>query len=399
VDAFSGLRVAGSARANPRLREDRTVIVEHTGPARLGRRTKDLVKRLEPDDVAIIDHADLDRVSAEELAESGVRVVVNVATSLSGRFPNPGPLELVRAGVELIDAPGADLFDRVADGELVTIRGGSIFRNGDRLAEGRALTAVELAASLEAQQGRVTEALEAFADNTLRHLREEGRLLAQGIDFPTLETRFRDRHALVVARGPGYKRDLRIVRPYVRDFKPVLVAVDGGADALLDAGLKPHVIVGDMDSVSDRALRGGAELLVHAYADGQAPGAERLERLGLGHQVVAAPGISEDIALLLAHDKGAELIVAVGTHFNLVEFLERDRAGVASTFVARLKVGEMLVDAKGVSRLVSRPVGIWPIVLVLAAGLLAAAAAIAASPSLRSAIDVIARDLGNALGL
>jgi uncharacterized membrane-anchored protein len=375
------------------------VIVEHTGPAKLGRRTKDLVKRLEPDDVAIIDHADLDRVSAEELAESGVRVVVNVAASLSGRFPNPGPLELVRAGVELIDAPGADLFDRVSDGELVTIRGGSIFRNGDRLAEGRALTAVELAASLEAQQGRVTEALEAFADNTLRHLREEGRLLAQGIDFPTLETRFRDRHALVVARGPGYKRDLRIVRPYVRDFKPVLVAVDGGADALLEAGLKPHVIVGDMDSVSDRALRSGAELLVHAYADGQAPGAGRLERLGLEHHVVAAPGISEDIALLLAHDKGADLIVAVGTHFNLVEFLERDRAGMASTFVARLKVGEMLVDAKGVSRLVSRPVGVWPIVLVLAAGLLAVAAAIAASPSLRSAIDVIARDLGNALGL
>jgi uncharacterized membrane-anchored protein len=375
------------------------MIVEHTGTARLGRRTKDLVKRLQPNDVAIIDHADLDRVSAEELAESGVRVVVNVAPSVSGRFPNPGPLELVNSGVALIDAPGADLFERVSDGELVTIRGGSVFRNGDRLVDGRALSAVELATSLEAQQGRVTEALESFADNTLRHIREEGRLLSQGIPFPPLETRFRDRHALVVARGPGYKRDLRIVRPYVRDFKPVRVAVDGGADALLEAGLKPHVIVGDMDSVSDRALRTGAELLVHAYTDGVAPGAERLEGLGLRYQVVSAPGISEDIALLLAHDKGAELIVAVGTHFNLVEFLERDRAGMASTFVARLKVGEVLVDAKGVSRLVSRRVGIWPLVVVLAAGLLTVVVAIAASPSLRSAIDVVARDVGNALGL
>jgi uncharacterized membrane-anchored protein len=373
--------------------------VEHTGTARLGKRTKDLVKRLRPNDVAIIDHADLDRIAAEELAESGVSVVVNVAPSLTGRFPNPGPLELVQAGVQLIDAPGADLFDRLSDGELVTVRGGSVFRNGDRLVDGRALTATELAASLEAQQGRVTEALEAFADNTLRHLREEGRLLSQGIGFPPLETRFRDRHALVVARGPGHKRDLRIVRPYVRDFKPVLVAVDGGADALLEVGLRPEVIVGDMDSVSDRALRSGAELLVHAYADGRAPGTERLDNLGLAHHVVSAPGISEDIALLLAHDKGAELIVAVGTHFNLVEFLERDRAGMASTFVARLKVGEVLVDAKGVSRLVSRRVGIWPLILVLAAGLLAVVAAIAASPSLRSALDVIGRDLGNALGL
>ena len=372
---------------------------EHTGTARLGKRTKDLVKRLRPNDVAIIDHADLDRIAAEELAESGVSVVVNVAPSLTGRFPNPGPLELVRAGVQLIDAPGADLFDRLSDGELVTVRGGSVFRNGDRLVDGRALTASELAASLEAQQGRVTEALEAFADNTLRHLREEGRLLSQGIGFPPLETRFRDRHALVVARGPGHKRDLRMVRPYVRDFKPVLVAVDGGADALLEVGLKPDVVVGDMDSVSDRALRGGAELLVHAYANGHAPGTERLDRLGLAYQLVSAPGISEDIALLLAHDKGAELIVAVGTHFNLVEFLERDRAGMASTFVARLKVGEVLVDAKGVSRLVSRRVGIWPLILVLAAGLLAVVAAIAASPSLRSALEVIGRDLGNALGL
>jgi uncharacterized membrane-anchored protein len=374
-------------------------MTEHTGTARLGKRTKDLVKRLRPNDIAIIDHADLDRIAAEELAESGVTVVVNVAPSLTGRFPNPGPLELVRAGVQLIDAPGADLFDRLSDGELVTVRGGSVFRNGDRLVDGRALTATELAASLEAQQGRVTEALEAFADNTLRHLREEGRLLSQGIGFPPLETRFRDRHALVVARGPGHKRDLRIVRPYVRDFKPVLVAVDGGADALLEVGLKPDVIVGDMDSVSDRALRSGAELLVHAYADGRAPGTERLERLGLVHQIVTAPGISEDIALLLAHDKGAELIVAVGTHFNLVEFLERDRAGMASTFVARLTVGEMLVDAKGVSRLVSRRVGIWPLILVVAAGSLAVVAAIAASPSLRNAIDVIGRDVGNALGL
>src|SRR5829696_3308791 len=325
--------------------------VEHTGPARLDRRTKNLARRLSADDIAIIDHADLDRVSAEELLESGVRVVVNVAPSQTGRFPNPGPLLLVRGGVRLIDAPGAELFDQVHDGELLTVRGGGLYRNGTCLASGRALEAEELATVLAEQQTRVTEALEAFADNTMRYLREEGRFLSEGIDFPHLETRFRDRHALVVARGPGHKRDLRIVRPYIRDFKPVLVGVDGGADALIEAGYRPDVIVGDMDSVSDRTLRCGAEIVVHAYRDGRAPGRERIDRLGLPSAMLPSPGISEDVAILLAHEKGAELIVAVGTHFNLLEFLERNREGMSSTFFTRLKVGDKLIDARGVSSL------------------------------------------------
>jgi uncharacterized membrane-anchored protein len=373
--------------------------VEFTGRARLDRRTKNLVGRLGPDDVAIIDHQDLDRVTAEELLDSGVRVVVNVSRSQSGRFPNPGPLLLVRGGVRLIDAPGATLFDEVSDGEDVTVRGASLFRNGTCLANGRTLDAAELAGALAEQRGRVTEALEGFAENTLRYLREEGRLLAEGVDFPPLETRFRERHALVVARGPGYKRDLAIVRPYVRDFKPVVVGVDGGADALLAAGMKPHVIVGDMDSVSDSALGCGAELVVHAYRDGVAPGAPRLEQLGLTYSSVSAPGISEDVALLLAFEKGAELIVAVGTHFNLIEFLERDRAGMSSTFVTRLKVGEILIDAKGVSRLVSRQVGLWPLVAFAVAGLGAVVVAILASPGLRHFIGLLSQRIRELLGL
>jgi uncharacterized membrane-anchored protein len=373
--------------------------VEFTGRARLGRRTKNLVGRLGPDDVAIIDHQDLDRVTAEELLESGVRVVVNVSRSQSGRFPNPGPLLLVRGGVRLIDAPGAPLFDEVSDGEDVTVRGASLFRNGTCLANGRTLSAEELARALAEQRGRVTEALEGFAENTMRYLREEGRLLAEGVDFPPLETRFRERHALVVARGPGYKRDLAIVRSYVRAFQPVVVGVDGGADALLSAGMKPHVIVGDMDSVSDSALGCGAELVVHAYRDGAAPGAARLEQLELKYATVSAPGISEDIALLLAFEKGAELIVAVGTHFNLTEFLERDRAGMSSTFVTRLKVGEILIDAKGVSRLVSRQVGLWPLVAFAVAGLGAVVVAILASPGLRGFIGLLSQRIRDLLGL
>jgi uncharacterized membrane-anchored protein len=374
--------------------------VEFTGSAKLDRRTKRLVHRLGESDVAIVDHTDLDRVTAEELLETGVRVVVNVAESLSGRFPNPGPLLLVRGGVTLIDAPGAPLFEEVSEGEQLTVRGASVFRNGTCLARGRARHAPELEQALAEQRGRVTESLSDFAENTLLHLKAEGSLLAEGIDFPPLRTRFRDRHALVVARGPGHKRDLRIVRPYVRDFKPVLIGVDGGADALLEAGYKPDVIVGDMDSVSDAALRSGAELVVHAYrGNGAAPGAERAGALGLAFEVVPAMGISEDLALLLAYEKGAELIVAVGTHFNLIEFLERNRDGMSSTFLTRLRVGEILIDAKGVSRLVSRRVGLWPLAALGMTGLGAIVVAVVASPGVRHLIELIVLRLRDWLGI
>jgi uncharacterized membrane-anchored protein len=373
--------------------------LEFRGKARLDKRTKRLVKRLGPDDIAIIDHAELDRVSAEELLESGVQVVVNVAPSVSSRFPNPGPLELVRGGVCLIDAPGAPLFEQVREGDELAVRGAFVFRNGTRIAAGRELTADELEGELGEHQGRVTEALEAFADNTMRYLREEGRLLTEGITLPQLRTRFRDRHTLVVARGPGYKRDLAIVRHYIREFRPVLVAVDGGADALLDAGYRPDVIVGDMDSVSDRALTCGAELVVHAYDDGRAPGRARLDGLGLAHVAVPTPGISEDLAMLLAYEKGAHLIVAVGTHFNLIEFLERNRAGMSSTFLTRLKVGEILVDARGVSRLFRQRTGLWPLVAFGLAACAAVGAAVAGSPELRDFVSALVDRLRSILGL
>jgi uncharacterized membrane-anchored protein len=374
--------------------------VEFTGTARLDKRTKRLVRRLGPDDIAIIDHRDLDRVSAEELLATNVRVVINCAPSMSGRFPNAGPLELVRGGVRLIDVNGdSDLFEEVRDGESLVVRGSSLFRNRSRLAAGRTLTELELETELAEQRGRVTEALESFAENTLRYLRDEAKLLSEGVRLPQVQTRFRDRHALVVARGPGMKRDLRIVRPYIRDFRPVLVGVDGGADALIQAGYKPDVIVGDMDSVSDKALESGAELIVHAYPDGRAPGRERIDRLGLPSAVLPSPGISEDVAILLAHEKGAELIVAVGTHFNLLEFLERNRAGMSSTFFTRLKVGDKLIDARGVSSLFRGRAGLAPMLLFVFGGIAALVAAVAVSSDLQRFIELLAQRVQSVLGL
>jgi uncharacterized membrane-anchored protein len=373
--------------------------VEFSGTARLDRRTKSLVKRLGPGDIAIIDHRDIDRVSAEELVESGVRVVFNVAPSASGRFPNVGPLMLVRAGVRVIDVPDAALFDEVRDGEPLVVRGASLFRNGTRLAAGHALREEELTWALAEQRGRVTEALESFAENTLMHLREEAKILSEGVQLPQVRTSFRDRHALVVARGPEAKRDLRIVRPYILDFKPVLVGVDGGADTLLQGGYKPDLVVGDMDSVSDAALRSGAEIVVHAYPGGRAPGRARVDSLGLPSAVLPAPGTSEDVAVLLAHEKGAELIVAVGTHFTLTEFLERGRAGMSSTFLTRLKVGDKLVDARGVSRLFRGRAGVGPMVAFAVAGLGAVVAVVASSSDLQRFISLLASRIQSLIGL
>jgi len=322
-----------------------------------------------------------------------------VAPSTTGRYPNVGPLELVQAGVRLIDCPGAELFEEVKEGESLVVRGASLFRNGTRLAAGHAHTEEELQRILADQRGRVTEALESFAENTLRYLREESKLLSEGVQMPQLRTTFRDRHALVVARAPEAKQDLRIVRGYIREFKPILIGVDGGADRLLEAGYTPDVIVGDMDSVSDRALTCGAEIVVHAYASGQAPGRERVDRLGIPSALLPAPGMSEDVAILLADEKGSELIVAVGTHFNLIDFLERNRSGMSSTFLTRLKVGEKLIDARGVSHLFRGRMGVGGLLAFGLAGAAAIVAAVAVSTDLQRFLSLVVERLQSVIGL
>jgi uncharacterized membrane-anchored protein len=361
-----------------------------TGPVRLGRRTKRLVKRLGPEDIAVIDHAGIDRVSGEDLVASGVRHVVNVSRSASGYYANQGPLILTESGVRLVDMPGADLFERLDDGEKVTLRGASLIgADGELIAEGELLEHDEVARQYEEGRREIGDALEAFAENTIAHIREERELLAGHLDLPDFDTDFRDRPTLVVVRGVDHKKDLRMLRPYVRDAKPALVAVDGGADAILEDGFCPDMIVGDMDSASDTALACGAELVVHAYPDGRAPGRDRLDRLGLEYKVVPAPATSEDVALLIAAEKGAQLIVTVGSHFNLVEFLDKNRSGMSSTFLTRLRVGEILVDAKGVSRLYRPRPGLTPLLIVLAAGLLAMVAVIWTTPALRDVVELI----------
>jgi len=363
------------------------------GVARVDRRTKRLTKRLRPGDVAVIDHLDLDRVSAEALVACSPAAVVNASASTSGRYPNLGPEILVEAGIPVLDAVGADVMTALRDGVRVEIADDRLLLDGTPVATGRRLTAEAVAADMEAARAGLSLQLEAFAANTMEFLRRERDLLLDGVGVPDIRTVLEGRHALVVVRGYHYKDDLVTLRSYVREYRPVLIGVDGGADAILEAGWKPDLIVGDMDSVSDAALRSGAEIVVHAYRDGRAPGLERVRQLGIDAVVFPATGTSEDVAMLLADDKGATLIAAVGTHVTLVEFLDKGRSGMASTFLTRLRVGGKLVDAKGVSRLYRSRISNRQVLMLLAAGVLALVVALAVTPTGQAILAVTAARL------
>ena len=365
----------------------------------MDRRTKDLVPRASSGDVAVIDHEDLDRVAAEGLVAAGVSAVVNAAASISGRYPNLGPLILGEAGIPLVDRVGPLLIDKVREGDLLRLEGDRIYV-GDRLvAVGIRQTHASILRAMEDAQAAVGERFESFARNTLDYMHEERDLLFGGSGLPDLRHELAGRPVLVVVRGYSYREDLAALRAYIRDVRPVLMGVDGGADALLDEGYRPDLILGDMDSVSDQALglalrsrrrRAPTELIVHAYTDGRAPGAERLEALGVPFAVVRSAGTSEDVAFLLAHEKRADLIVAVGTHGNLREFLDKGRGGMASTFLVRLRVGETLVDAKGVSRIYQgRGFRARDALLLVGSALFAMFVVVWFSPSLRLYWDLL----------
>jgi uncharacterized membrane-anchored protein len=360
------------------------------GVVRLDRRTKNLTKRLRPGDVAVIDHLDIDRVSAEALVACQPCAVVNATRSSSGRYPNLGPEILVSAGIPLLDDVGPDVFVELREGDLAVLEGEKLQRpDGTVVAAGCLLDTESVAAAMADAREGLSVQLEAFASNTMEYLKRERDLLIDGIGVPDIQTAVEGRHVLIVVRGYHYKQDIQTLRPYIREYRPLLVGVDGGADALMEAGYRPDIIVGDMDSVSDPALTSGAEVVVHAYRDGRAPGLARVEALGVTPVVFPATGTSEDIAMLLADDKGAELIVAVGTHATLVEFLDKGRSGMASTFLTRLRVGGKLVDAKGVSRLYRNRVSTLQVVLLVAAGLFALFVALASTTAGRSMLELL----------
>jgi uncharacterized membrane-anchored protein len=361
-----------------------------SGTVRLDRRTKRLVGRLRPGDIAVIDHIDIDRVAADSLVSVGIAAVLNAKPSISGRYPNLGPEALIKAGITLVDDLGEDLFRQLREGESVRIEGDAVFVGENKIASGQRHDAESVQrAMVEAREGLSVQ-IEAFAANTMEYLRQEKDLLLDGIGVPEVATKIAGKHCLIVVRGYDYKADLDVLRPYIREFKPVLIGVDGGADALVEAGYTPNMIIGDMDSVTDDVLRCGAEIIVHAYPDGRAPGLARVDALGVPAITFPAAATSEDIAMLLADERGATMIVAVGTHDTLVEFLDKGRGGMASTFLTRLKIGGKLVDAKGVSRLYRQTMSTSALFLLVFAAIAAMAAAVAVSTVGRAYVGLLA---------
>jgi uncharacterized membrane-anchored protein len=358
-----------------RTAEPGTVI----GTARLDRRTKRLVGRLRPGDIAVIDHVDLDRVAADSLVAVGVAAVLNAKPSISGRYPNLGPEVLVQAGIPLVDDLGEAVFHQLREGDTVRLEGNTVYAGTEPVGHGVRQDAESVAKAMADAREGLSVQLEAFAANTMEYLKQERELLLDGVGVPDIETSMSGRHCLIVVRGYDYKEDLDVLRPYIREFKPVLIGVDGGADALVEAGYTPDVIIGDMDSVTDDVLRCGAEVIVHAYPDGRSPGLARVQQLGIASVTFPAAATSEDLAMLLADDKGASLIVTVGTHNNLIEFLDKGRGGMASTFLTQLKVGGKVVDAKGVSRLYRQSISGSSLLLLVLSAIAAMASAVAVS--------------------
>jgi uncharacterized membrane-anchored protein len=357
------------------------------GHARVDRRTKNLVKRALPGDIAIIDHEDIDRVAAEQLVERRVAAVVNAAPSISGRYPTEGPLLLAAAGVPIIDCAGAEIMTAVSDGTVLRVDGHEVWAGDQLVGKGVRQTLEALEMDYDAAKRRMGDELGRFAVNTLEYLRDEREAMFDALATPKLQCSIGGRQVLIVVRGHDYKEDLAALRSYVREMRPVLVGVDGGADAILEHGMRPDIIIGDFDSVTTDALHCGADLVVHAYRGGAAPGAARLDELGLPYERFEAPGTSEDIAMLLAYELGAELIVAVGTHVSMVEFLDKGREGMASTFLVRLMVQHLLVDARGVSSLYKSRIRKRDLIFLLAAVMLCVLVMVMVSAPLQVFLD------------
>lgn len=315
------------------------------------KRTKDLAKRLNAGEIAVIEHRDLDEIAALSLKDTRIRGVINLEKSISGKYPNKGPLILYEAGIPIFEINKKEIFDELEEGHTISIIDGSVFYKDEVISCAKELTKDKIDALLQIGYDNIENELDDFIDNTLHYAKQEKELVTGDIDIPKINTSFKNRHALVVVRGKDYKKDLLAVRNYINEVNPVLIGVDGGGDALLEFGYTPDIVIGDMDSVSDKCLRRSGEIIVHGYADGRAPGLERVEELGLESVLFASPGTSEDIALLLAYSNDVDLIVAVGTHNSMIDFLEKGRKGMASTFLVRLKVGPKLIDAKGVNEL------------------------------------------------
>jgi uncharacterized membrane-anchored protein len=326
-----------------------------TSTVAVGRNTKQLLREVTPKQILVLDHQDLDEMAAMGIIDSKAAAVINTAPSMSGQYPTKGPLLLLEAGIPLFDVD-SEYYSFFENGMRIWIKDRIYFSDEQRLSVEYTYFSWGRWTSLnEVAEKNVNGQLSKFIDNTLQYAQKEKEFVIRPLTIPPLLTRIQGKHVVVVVRGSGYKNDLLALQDYIEDYRPILIGVDGGADALLEYGYTPDIIIGDMDSITDHALMQGKEIIVHAYPDGRAPGMKRIETLGLKALTLVSYGTSEDIAMLLAFEQKAELIVTLGTHTHMIDFLEKGRKGMSSTILVKMKIGGKLVDAKGVSKLYHRP--------------------------------------------
>jgi uncharacterized membrane-anchored protein len=347
------------------------------GTARVDRDIDRLLRRIGPGDIVVMDALDLDRITADALVEADIIAVVNCSPSISGRYPNLGPEVLVANGVMLIDDAGPEIFKKIKDGARIRLNDGGVYTGDRRIALGTERTAEAIHDLMhEAKSGLVAH-LEAFAGNTIEFIRSESPLLIDGMGIPDIDVDLHRRHVVIVAEEPNAADDLKALKPFIKEYQPVLIGVGTGADVLRKGGYRPALIVGDPESMSVEVLRSGAQVVLPADADGHAKGLERIQDLGVGAMTFPAAGSAADLALLLADHHGASLIVTVGHTANIEEFFDRTRQqSLPSTFLTRLKVGEKLVDAKAVATLYRSRVSGGAIALLVLAMLIAVIAAL-----------------------
>jgi uncharacterized membrane-anchored protein len=351
-----------------------------TGIARVDRRTGNLLRRIGPGDIVILDQIDLDRATAAALVEAEVTGVVNASPSISGRFPNLGPEIVVGAGIVLVDAVGPGVLRVVREGSKVRLHEGVVFVGDKEVGRGVHQTVETIADLMIEAKAGLSAQLEAFSANTIEFLRRERTLILEGVGVPGLSAPIHHNQVVVVAPGRDHEEDLKRLKRYIAEHRPVLIGVEGGANTLYHLGYRPNVIVGDPDGLSTETLHSGAELVVPAHMDGHAPGLGRVQDLGVGAVTFPASGNPEDLALLLADTHGADLVVTVGFQATLHEFLDRGRSGSnPSTFLTRLRLGSKIVDGKAVATLHRSRVSVGAVVLLVAAALIAVAVGIAVS--------------------
>jgi len=368
-------------------------------PVKLDKRTKDLVNRLEPGDIAIIDHNDLDEVAANSLVEKRIAAVINCGKSISGRYPNLGPSILTKSKIPIFDVIEGDLFGSIEEDNVVEIIDNKLTKKNELIAEVEFLSEDKIKKYLKLAEDNIEVELEKFIENTLIYANKEKNFILGNLKIPNINTEISGRHVLVVVRGQNYREDLVAILSYIKEVNPILIGVDGGGDALLEFGFTPDIIVGDMDSVSDECLKKCKEIIVHAYTDGRAPGMDRVKELGLEAIAFPAPGTSEDIAMLLSYDKGADIIVAVGTHSNMIDFLEKGRKGMASTFLVRMKVGSKLIDARGVNKLYKSSIKAKYIIWLVIAAFIPITMIMLISPPIQNLFKLISIRLRMIFGL